>query len=1464
MADTRQTLDYATLKKLVPFDQVPPHRLGEVMGQFTVQQLLPGQCLLRQGDRDNQTIYLIKGKIDLLADNKVVATLAAGTEAARHPIAHQQPRPVSVTAKTKAVVARIDSALLDFLLTSDQSAQYEITEIEAAVDGSWLTRILQSKVLLKLPTANIQTMLSRMEPVEVHAGDTIVREGDEGDYYYIIRHGRCRVTRKDPAGNDITLAELQDGDGFGEEALLSGRRRNATLTMTTDGTLMRLPKRDFLDLLITPLLTRVNYEEAVKLVKQGAAWLDVRSAEEYRRARIEGSHNMPLSELRDGIATLDPAQRYIVCSNTGRHATTAAFLLSERGFDVCVLTGGLRSVPPRKLKVSARAAKPETPAPADMTDAGGVEIIHFWKPAAPDAAAGSEPNQTPDAELQRLRSELEAVRKRSEAEIARLKSQTKAYTENIKREAAAAIEQAQDASREAERKAGELRAEIAALQAQAAEHTALRQTFEAKHRQRADELERLRAELAALQGRLEQAERSAAAADQARRTLEEEAGALRVALENAGKEHAELAKLRSEVSALKAEQQKTRAQASALRQENEHLNAELSGLAQARYDAEQEAARLRAELDDVRRSGDALLRQTKDEVAALETELEGVQAQAKALAEQKHSAEDAAAAGAAEAARLKAELEQAQREREAALAQTGAEITALQAELGKAQAQVKALEEQHQRTAQETERARTELEAAQKAHTAAMNRLVTEVSEREARLRDAQAQIAALEAEKNAAATQGPAADEEMARLQAGFEEALEERDARIAGLTAEIAALQNALQDAQSEIGTLQAALEAAQAEATAAADRRHASETDARLAAEETARLRIELDAARQDHAAAQQNLDAARQEHDATLEQHRAEMAQLRIELQQVQAQATVLEEQKRQAEAAARSAAAETARLQATLDALKTRADAELAQARERIMALEAQYDEAPARAALEAEVSELRAQLEAALGAAQSQAERFAAERERLERETAQEHARLAQAQAAAEQLAEQESQRRQQTEAAHEAAQQAIAALEAELRAAREREESRRDQDADEAVRLREELVRLKEENLQLDIARREAEATAISLRDALAQTKQLAEEEAQRRIRAEEDAAMLRTEIEHSRTLTQPQHPTTVFEPALPRALPPPASPKNVTGYKRRWNTHPSLRRSAAGIAALIIAVTLAFAYRGERLDQYLSPTAVSGQEPDAPSAKSKADKRSATAKPKRIGPLSTFRDTLQDGSRGPVMIGLPAGTFVMGASAGSPHFDERPQRTVKVGRFAIGKYEVTFDEYAAFAQATGRQIPHDQGWGGGTRPVMNVTWKDATAYAEWLSEQTGHRYRLPSEAEWEYAARAGSAGLYWWGTNPAQGRAVCFDCGSRWDGQQTAPAGSLAGNAFGLHDIAGNVEEWVQDCYHPNYEGAPANARPRRDGDCTQRVARGGSYRNTKADLRVSRRVPYPADTRLDTLGFRLVREY
>jgi formylglycine-generating enzyme required for sulfatase activity len=154
-------------------------------------------------------------------------------------------------------------------------------------------------------------------------------------------------------------------------------------------------------------------------------------------------------------------------------------------------------------------------------------------------------------------------------------------------------------------------------------------------------------------------------------------------------------------------------------------------------------------------------------------------------------------------------------------------------------------------------------------------------------------------------------------------------------------------------------------------------------------------------------------------------------------------------------------------------------------------------------------------------------------------------------------------------------------------------------------------------------------------------------------------------------------------------------------------------------------------------------------------------------------------------------------------------------------------------------------------------------VSWQDAADYARWLSEQTGHRYRLPTEAEWEYAARGGATTLYWWGSEPGSGHANCFNCGSEWDGKQTAPVGSFGANGFGLLDTAGNAEEWVEDCHHGNYDGAPGNGSAWSGGDCDRRMVRGGSYHSTGNNLRSSRRGAYAPEVRLDTLGFRLVRE-
>jgi formylglycine-generating enzyme required for sulfatase activity len=200
-----------------------------------------------------------------------------------------------------------------------------------------------------------------------------------------------------------------------------------------------------------------------------------------------------------------------------------------------------------------------------------------------------------------------------------------------------------------------------------------------------------------------------------------------------------------------------------------------------------------------------------------------------------------------------------------------------------------------------------------------------------------------------------------------------------------------------------------------------------------------------------------------------------------------------------------------------------------------------------------------------------------------------------------------------------------------------------------------------------------------------------------------------------------------------------------------------------------------------------------------------------------------------------------------------------------VRIARaFALGVYPVTFAEYDRFAAATGREMAEDSGWGREDRPVINVSWDDARAYCTWLTAQTGRDYRLPTEAEWEYAARAGTESAYW-GDEIGRNNANCNGCGSRWDNNQTAPVGSFAPNPFGLHDTAGNVWEWVQDCWHESYEGAPADGLVRKPSDasyCGARVLQGGSWGSVPRSLRSANRGGSAAGGRDGDAGFRLAR--
>lgn len=207
----------------------------------------------------------------------------------------------------------------------------------------------------------------------------------------------------------------------------------------------------------------------------------------------------------------------------------------------------------------------------------------------------------------------------------------------------------------------------------------------------------------------------------------------------------------------------------------------------------------------------------------------------------------------------------------------------------------------------------------------------------------------------------------------------------------------------------------------------------------------------------------------------------------------------------------------------------------------------------------------------------------------------------------------------------------------------------------------------------------------------------------------------------------------------------------------------------------------------------------------------------------------------------------------------------DEGPTHQVTIAAFAVAKFDATFAEWDACA-AQGGCDTHvgDQGWGRGQRPAINVSWDDAQRYVEWLSRLTGRSYRLLTEAEWEYAARAGTATAFSWGdgNETPNGGANCNQCGSQWDGKETAPVGSFAANRFGLHDMAGNVITWVEDCLHDNYDGAPMDGSAWTDGDCLRRVVRGGSWYDDPHDLRLANRGWNSAVDRFSGLGFRIAR--
>jgi CRP-like cAMP-binding protein len=338
-------LELSILKNFSPLDGLKAENLHALARKTQILELDSGRLLFKQGDTDKRTFYLVAGSVELRADDRLVGIVRAGSPEARAALAPGLPRKFTARAANDIEYIMIDSDLLDVLLTWDQTGQYEVTELQSDgldVSGDWMTTLLQTKAFHRIPPANIQAIFLRMQRINYRARDIVIKQGTEGDYFYVVVAGKCVVTRETPLNKEgIKLAELGPGDSFGEEALIAEAKRNATVTMATDGTLMRLGKNDFQTLLNEPLLQWVDHEMAQQIVANGGKWLDVRLPSEFQNFRIEDAVNIPLYFIRLKLNVLDKNVQYVVCCDTGRRSSAAAYILSERGFEAYVLRGGL-------------------------------------------------------------------------------------------------------------------------------------------------------------------------------------------------------------------------------------------------------------------------------------------------------------------------------------------------------------------------------------------------------------------------------------------------------------------------------------------------------------------------------------------------------------------------------------------------------------------------------------------------------------------------------------------------------------------------------------------------------------------------------------------------------------------------------------------------------------------------------------------------------------------------------------------------------------------------------------------------------------------------------------------------------------------------------------------------------------------------------------------------------------------
>jgi CRP-like cAMP-binding protein/predicted nucleic acid-binding Zn-ribbon protein len=346
--------DAQELRRLIPLNILSGERFQKLCAELGVEEASRGTVLFKQGDDRNEFVYVLSGTVSLQAGGMEMEAITGGTESAKFALAHQIPRKVSAIARNRVRFIRVDSDYVNQpgTGTSGTVATYEVSDLPEESTGDWMATLLNSPIFQRLPPANLQLILSNLEEVQVTAGQEIIHQDEPGDYYYVIKKGRCALSRKPSRlAREIKLAELKTCDTFGEDSLISDQPRNVTVTMISDGSLLRLGKEHFLKLVKEPVIATVGLAEGRRMVAAGARWLDVRTSDLFEEGHFPGAINIPFFKLRVDLGTLDRQHPHILVCETGRISEAAAFLLIRNHFEAYVLKGGLASLAPGEIEV---------------------------------------------------------------------------------------------------------------------------------------------------------------------------------------------------------------------------------------------------------------------------------------------------------------------------------------------------------------------------------------------------------------------------------------------------------------------------------------------------------------------------------------------------------------------------------------------------------------------------------------------------------------------------------------------------------------------------------------------------------------------------------------------------------------------------------------------------------------------------------------------------------------------------------------------------------------------------------------------------------------------------------------------------------------------------------------------------------------------------------------------------------